>query len=130
MLLAELAKPALALEAARGIVNEGRRAQSLGVLAPHLTADLLGRALEAALEIVNEGRRTEALSALMPQLETLPRGVLYPLWVSSLRSSASRTRKNLLTDLRAFIPLISALGDVDALAGVYAAIEESGRWWP
>jgi hypothetical protein len=76
-----------------------------------------------------EDALTQALAALMFQLARLSREALYSAWISSLWFSASRSRKSLLADIRAFTPVISAMGDVDNLVVEYTAIEEAGRWW-
>src|SRR5208337_3794242 len=99
-----------ALEAARAIGDEVSRARALAALAPHLTPPLLGPALEAARAIGDEGRRSEALAALAPHLVKLSPGTLYPLWNATLQLAATRTRKDLLSDLRALVPVLATLG--------------------
>ena len=69
--LTDAERPAVladALEAAMAIGDEGRRADALAVLAPHLTGKPLGDALAAAMAIRDEGSRVRALAALVPYL--------------------------------------------------------------
>jgi hypothetical protein len=124
--LAVLAAPGIdqALAAARWIGNQGHRSE------PPAAPEELDRALVTARAIMDHGRRSEALEALATRLAKLPLGKLHPLWCASLRISATRTRKGLLTDLRALIPAMSTLGGADALIEVSCGIEEVGRWWP
>ena len=135
--LAELGHPAEALEAARAIRNEGywspalaARSQALAALAPHLTAPLLGEALAAARAIGYERGPSEALAALAPRLAELPPATLSPLWSKTIRLLATRTRRNLLRDLIALVPLLTALGGAEAVAETACAIQDVGRWWP
>jgi DNA polymerase III delta prime subunit len=135
-----------ALAAAREIRDEATRAEVLAGLAPHLPPDLLpealaaareieweyarAEALAAAREIESESARAKALSALAKRLANQPLSWLYPLWAETLPVLARRTRKNLLSDLRALTPLIHALGGEQAVGETFRAIQDVGRWWP
>ena len=54
--------------------------------------------------------RAEALVGLVPHLEKLPPATLHRLWHETLPPLATRTRKDLLVDIRALAPIIAALG--------------------
>ena len=107
------------------------RCEMLAALAPHLTAPLLGEALEAA-RAIEDGSRSGMLAALAPQLADLTPATLSPLWSRTLRHLATRTRWNLLRDLSALVPLLTAtaLGGAEATAETFRAIQDVGRWWP
>ena len=119
-----------ALEAARAIGSEWWRAAALAAPAPHLTPPLLGPALEAARAIGSEESRAEVLAAPAPLLVKLSPGTLYPLWNAMLQLAATRTRKDLLSDLRALVPVLATLDGVEAVAETCRAIQDVGRWWP
>jgi len=69
-------------------------------------------------------------AALALRLAELPRPDLYPLWDETLPLLARRTRRNLLADLRALVPVIHALGGDEAIAETFRAIQDTARWWP
>lgn len=92
--------------------------------------ELLPEALSAAREIRNVGHRARAFSALAPRLAELPEAQAYPLWAETLPVLAARTRKDLLRDLGALVPLITALGGEQALAETARVIQDVARWWP
>ena len=123
-----------ALEAARAIGAVGSRAEALAALAPHLTPperdQALSQALEAARAIGDEESRARALAALAPHLVKLSPGTLYPLWNATLQLAATRTRRDLLSDLRALVPILATLGGAEAVAETFCAIQDVGRWWP
>jgi hypothetical protein len=102
----------------------------LTALAERLPPELLPEALAAAREIKDEWRRAEALTALAPRLAELPRPALYPLWDETLPRLARRTRRDLLMDLGALVPVIHALGGEAAIAETFRAIQDVARWWP
>src|SRR5262249_7302394 len=74
--------------------------------------------------------RTNALVALIPYLRTSAVSFMYPLWSQMLPKLASRTRHDLLSDLRALQPVILRLGGEQALADIFQAIQDVGEWWP
>jgi hypothetical protein len=55
---------------------------------------------------------------------------VYPLWQETLPILAARTRKDLLADLRALSPIITALGGAEVIVETFRAIQDVGRWWP
>ena len=119
-----------ALAAARKIERESTRSQILVGLAPHLPESLLPEAVTAAREIRDADDRARALAGLAPRLAALPRPAFYPLWTEALPALARRTRRDLLSDLRALEPVIPALGGEPAVVETFRAIREVGRWWP
>ena len=119
-----------AFVAVRDIEDEFARARALGALAPHLPPDLLLAAFAAVRDITNESARTRALGALVPHLIQIPRQNLYPMWQETLPVLARRTRRDLLADLRALVPVIVALGESDAIAATFRAIQDVAARWP
>jgi hypothetical protein len=125
-----------ALAATREMKYEESRAEALAALAPHLPAELMGKALVATRRMVNERRRAAALAALAPYLAAFPRPALGRWWLEEQQGAnllhflARRMRRNLLADLAALAPVIHALGDEDAIAETFRAIQDVGRWWP
>jgi hypothetical protein len=123
-----------ALAYARQRLDQTQRAEALGALAAHLPepqrTQTLAEALQAARAIGHEDYRSSALAALAEQLGTRPTSFLYPLWSQTLPLLASRTRRNLLSDLRALLPVIRQLGGSQSVAEVFLAIRDVGRWWP
>jgi hypothetical protein len=123
-----------ALAAARAIGAEGARSEALAALAPHLGPterdQALREALAAARAIGAVWDRSRALAALAPQLAELPPATLSPLWSRTLRRLATRTRRDLLMDLIALVPVLTALGGAEAVAETSRAIQDVGRWCP
>jgi hypothetical protein len=123
-----------ALEAARAIEHSGHRAEVLAGLAPHLPeplrGEVVGQALEAARAIKYSHDRAWALAGLTPYLTKLPPPILYSLWCKTLPLLAARTRKDLLRDLRALLPILITLGGALAVAEVFRAVQDVGQWWP
>jgi len=86
--------------------------------------------LAAARAIGNEDDQAEVLADLVSHLAQLPRPHLYSLWQETLPILATRTRKDILADLRALEPVIAALGGAEAVVETFHAIQDVGRWWP
>jgi hypothetical protein len=123
-----------AFAAIRDIEDESVRADTLCALALHLLPDLQSQALHDALaairDISDEYARTAALGTLAPRLIQIPRQDLYPMWQETLPVLARRTRRDLLTDLRALVPVIVALGGSDAITATFRAIQDVATQWP
>jgi hypothetical protein len=119
-----------ALAAVQNIGRKHDRARALGALAPHLPPDLLRAALAAARDVRDASACTAALGALAPHLIQIPRQNLYPMWQETLPVLARRTRRDLLADLRALVPVIVALGESDAIAATFRAIQDVAARWP
>ncbi|MBD1898908.1 ATP-binding protein [Trichocoleus sp. DQ-A3] len=110
------------------IPDEENRQEMLTRIIPHLPTSLLQQALEITLNIQNHEYRIQVLKKFIPYLKNLPAEQLHPVWSQTLRFSANRTRRDLLSDIGALIPIIPTLSieEVEATAGV---IENVGRWW-
>ncbi|WP_017714973.1 NB-ARC domain-containing protein [Kamptonema formosum] len=117
-----------ALQAAQSIHDEWGRAKALSVLADKLP-EVLPPALQAAQSIEDEKLRVPVLRALAPRLSQIPPARLFPLWRDALHSLSRRTRKNLLSDLGALVPVMFALGGEKALAEIAGAVQDVARWW-
>ena len=119
-----------ALATAREIQEADDRARVLAALAERLPAEHLPTALAAAREIQEAYPRARVLAALAEPLAKLPRPALHPSWHETLSSLARRTRRDLLADLEALIPVIHALSGEAAIAETACAIQDVTRWWP
>jgi hypothetical protein len=124
-----------ALAAARQIGDEEYRARALTGLAPHLPEPVqvqaLDEALAAARLIEDERDRAQVLTWLAPHLiQQLPLPELNDLWRQSLPVLAGRARKDFLIELRGLAPVLAHLGGAEAMAEIYRAIRDVGRWWP
>jgi hypothetical protein len=74
--------------------------------------------------------RAEALLGLVPHLATLSPATPHRLWRETLPPLASRTRKDLFSDIRALAAIMAALGGAEAVLETFRAIQDVGRWWP
>lgn len=84
----------------------------------------------ATVDIVDKGARKRVLAALARHLARLPPAALYSLWSKTLHELKTHTRRDLLADLGAFAPVITALGGEAAAAQSFQALQDVGRWWP
>ncbi|MFW9265361.1 hypothetical protein RRG12_42800, partial [Nostoc sp. CALU 546] len=118
-----------ALAAARAIQNESSRANALSALAKNLPPELFLEALTAARAIQDESYRANTLSALADSSSQTPAAELFSLWQDSLHELSLRTRPNLLQDIKAWFPVIFALGGEAAILEIARAIVDVARWW-
>jgi len=86
--------------------------------------------LTTALAIDHAHTREVQLADLASRLVTLSSSQLHCLWCEALPVLAARSRRNLLSDLRALAPVIVFLDGPDAAAETFRAIRDVGRWWP
>ncbi|MCP4542518.1 MAG: apoptotic protease-activating factor 1 like protein [Chloroflexi bacterium] len=119
-----------ALAAVHTIQNNERRLEALTVLLPLLPDKLLGEVLAMTCVIENEWSRTKALAGLVPHLVEFPPSDLALPWQEALPLLARRSRKDLLSDIHTLLPAIVTLGDDEAIAETFHAIQDVGRWWP
>ncbi|MEA5595658.1 hypothetical protein VB797_15025, partial [Rivularia sp. UHCC 0363] len=117
-----------ALAAAREIQDESYRAYVLSILALQLP-ELLPEALAAAREIQAESYRDDALSRLADKLSQIQKNQLFSYWKDTLHILSVNTRRNLLDDINALTPVISALGGEQAVKDIAYAIQDVSRWW-
>ncbi len=81
--------------------------------------------------IEDDKHRSKALATLAPQLAVLSsatRILREPR--EALPILAERTRKQLLADLGALVPVIEALGGAEAVEEAVQAVQDVGWWWP
>ena len=90
----------------------------------------LSKRLKETQAIQDEFDRADALRVLAPELAQLPQADLHPLWIEMLHTLSSRSRRNLLSDLRELTLIISSLGTVEAIAALCHVIKDIGRQWP
>jgi hypothetical protein len=84
-------------------------------------------------DVVGRSPRAEALAELSPHLVTWAERdykAAYQAWKKTLSFLTRRTRRALLSDLRALAPVIAKLGGEEAIAETFHAIQDVGRWWP
>lgn len=118
-----------ALEVAQRVKGDELRAFALRRLiqaGEPSSADVLARFLAVAREIDRAEARAMVVSGLAPHLAALPRAVLYPLWRETLHTLTGRPRRHLLGDLRAFRPVLLALGGQRAAREMVRAIIDRG----
>ncbi len=90
---------------------------------------MLPEALQVARSIADETYRTHALTALAVPLSKMPTTELFSLWQDTLHKISQRSRKDLLQDISALVPVLFALSDQLAVAEVATAINDVARWW-
>jgi hypothetical protein len=89
--------------------------------------------LKEALELLRTMRPAERdtpLETIAPLLAGLPPSLLHEHWRETLPVLAMSTRADLLHDLKGLLPVLEALGGIDALVDVADTIEMVQRWWP
>jgi hypothetical protein len=113
------------------------RIEALLELTPYLPdpfqLEALSEALATARKIVDADERSEVIAKLASPLAELAEyspPVLYPVWSETLHVLATRTRRDLLSDLHTLEPVLSALGGTEAVTETFRAIQDVGRWWP
>jgi hypothetical protein len=131
--LAKQGYPQEALATIRAVEDESDRVEALAELTNHLPEPFSQQALEDALETTHQIKdRSDVAGALMklaPHIQVC-RDRFYPIWCETLHHLAYRTRKDLLFDIRNLAPAIHGLGDEEAIAETFRAIQDVGRWWP
>ena len=118
-----------ALTAAGSIQNEEYRAGVPSDIAALLPENLLKEALTAGRSIQDKYYRAHALSKLAEKLSQMEQNQLFPYWRDTLHILSVGTRKNLLSDIKVLIPIISSLGDKKGLKHTADAILDVSRWW-
>ncbi len=119
------------------IKDEAARAKALLALASRWDKSeqeqILVDVLVAAQAIEDRNDRARALEDLAPHLAAWmerDRPAAYTAWTSALHALATRTRKDLLCDLRALSSATAILGTEVTVKGIFHAIQDVGRWWP
>jgi len=135
ILMAELGQTEEALKRAREINERWAHVKALCNLAPLLPearrVEVLREALQVTWEIENaHGDRDVILAEVVQPLLELSRDDRYSLWQETLRVLAARNRRNLLVDLKTLAPVLTSLGNAEALGETADAITSVCRWWP
>ncbi|MFN9734841.1 MAG: hypothetical protein ACK544_13105, partial [Microcystis sp.] len=123
----EIWTPAQGLAYVRQNQDDGKRAERLKAISPHLPSTLLPEALATAREIGNESSRARALQALTKVLT--PANVDQSFWEKTLHVLGTLTRHHFLETIPNLVPLILHCGGLVALREVYQGIREVSRWW-
>jgi hypothetical protein len=118
-----------ALTAARRITDEWLQAEALVALAPAVAAlpegersGVLAEALRAARTIADVSPRARVFAALAPALEVEWH---QRLWNETLRALAARRRSELLSDVAALCPWLTALASPTDLRRIASAIHDT-----
>jgi hypothetical protein len=134
------------LEVARNTWNLSDRARSLARMVPWVDeqegAALFGEALEAAQHIDDQSERFSALRMVAEVSATRATRAAttattdqhhpyhpYRCWCRALRVLSTRTRRDLLSDLNAIAPALTALAGDEAIAEGAQAVIDVGRWF-
>ena len=123
------------LDAIAELQDDDRKAARLKLLAPSLSPPAAIEAFRLASGLrasayLNVCPRAEALQALVPRLMESDASIWIPEWQRALRLSATRERGELLWDMPAFIPMLTALGGTESLIDAASAVATVVRWWP
>jgi hypothetical protein len=62
-------------------------------------------------------------------LAQMPISQLFPLWQNALHTLSLRSRKDVLADIKALVPVIFVLGGEAVMGEVAGAIGDVARWW-
>jgi hypothetical protein len=121
--------------AARRIENKSDQGDILRGLVPYvpeyLRNDVLREALTAIRAEDYKVHRELSLTRLAPYLaKYLPQVMLNDLWCETLHTSASRTRNELLIDIKCLAPVLLALGGQEAILKTFRTVQNVGQWWP
>lgn len=101
--------------------------KALSILVPHLPSNLLLDVLKVVWKIY---RRNKVLALVAPRLALFSPSTLYPVWQETLRVLSINRRNDLLSDLRALLPVIYALGGKQVATEIFHAVHDVARWWP
>jgi hypothetical protein len=106
------------------------QAEALSRITPYLTGNALDEAFKMALEITDLNARAGPLSELSLRLTESPSRQVQQLWSHAIHRSATRSRPNLLSDLRALSPIINKLGGPEVVREITSDIYDIGQCWP
>lgn len=128
-----LANPTEALLLANTIEVDFHRAAALIGIAPYLSPPNKIEVLKETLLLIRNIEDTDTRSELLADIAQLfmaeSPSSIYPLWTETLHFISQRSRKNLLADLDALIPIIHYLGGQVALEQMAHAILDVHKWW-
>jgi NACHT domain len=90
--------------------------------------DILPTALEAVQTIKDEPSRALVITVLIANLAIHPDR--FNLWKNLLHFLSYQNRPGLLNDIKALIPMITALGEEVSITETARAIQDVSHWWP
>jgi len=96
---------------------------------PAEQATVVGEIIDLA-PAMDPSSRSDLLADVAPVLAALPRPTAVDLLGRILHPRTTRTRQELLWELRAVGAVIEQIGGARAVADAVTAIESIGRWWP
>ncbi|MCP4107646.1 MAG: hypothetical protein GY749_19230 [Desulfobacteraceae bacterium] len=118
------------LKSAKAIKYEPSQAKVLESIASCLSSSqLLNDVLAATQAIEDQEARTKILNKLAPQLAKISDDNLFSIWQNVLKNFAHMDRKNFLSGIDAFSPVIAKLGGRDAIFETIHAIQDVWDWW-
>jgi hypothetical protein len=94
-----------------------------------LPPEIISSAFENALTIPDADSRLTVLDVIGDNLVQLPPDELQTLWDHALHTSTRRSRRDVMTDLRALARMLPVLGNKEDLIMATKAILDVGRWW-
>jgi hypothetical protein len=126
-----------ALAVARAFQTQEYRARVLSALAPTLPNELRIEAINEAVHLIyglidhERTRRPELYrKTVFARGKERFDGFQRQLWPETLHALAQHTRRELLDDLTALLPLIEHLGGQAAIEGFFYALRDVTTWWP
>jgi hypothetical protein len=121
------------LATAQKLWNINEQVHALGALLPYVAQDeraqILRDLVKRVVAIEQAERRFEVLRILAPHLAQLPLELLYPLWCHTLHQVSTRSRRDMLLDLRALIPVLLAISHEQVMVEIAQAVIDVGRWF-
>lgn len=122
--------PEQVLELVKSIENDYYRARALVSAVHDLPSESLDEVLLICKGLDMAETRIQVWASLSPRLAQIPLDSLYPMWQSLIRSLASRSRQDLVSDLQGLEPVIAAIGGAEAVGETIRSIQDIGHWWP
>jgi hypothetical protein len=89
----------------------------------------IAAAFTFALRIPDRFQRTDVTRRLSGSLQNLPVAQLDTIWSNEVTAARPRPRRDAFGFVAAVAPLVHARGGLEAILGLYEAIQETGRWW-
>lgn len=115
-------RSAVLTELALQLFERGYTEEAVAATRSIISADTRGQVLTRLAKVVAAQMSTDPTPAHIVWMEAL--------WEEVLPVLAAHSRRDILSDLSALVPLIAALGGVAVIREIVQAILDVGRWWP
>jgi hypothetical protein len=108
-------------------------------LAPGVFEATLGQVFEASCQHRNDkdrygmslpGHRARGLASLAPLAASVALSNVQSMWTRNLRHLAMHTRAELLSDVAALLPFVTAMGDAEYVRELRNTAARVCAWWP